>query len=668
MLPKLLGLNLALVVGLLAIGYFPALFLERKFRPFSLMERAFVALLSGYFLFQTAVAIWVTSGETVQWVNLFPFLALFLLPDWVNGTEKQKNWWPFLFPAGILGFSVWYFVHSYSSNGVDPDSYPFIDIVSYATTATGMMISGNETVFADGALYYPHLFPFSLYHFTELWTLVGISQLAGITPLFGIAFLVPVLFLLLISLGLISVGENEKRPLWLTGILIFSFLFANGKLVMGNDIFLFNILDLCGLKISLLIPILLFLWIIRGQTTLLLAFSMWLPQANILYAPVVGFLWIWVLVNEKADFFLQRPIVFWVFPALACLLYGLLLFQNPGEGNEFELLDFSTSDFLIQVFHYLREAVMNLGFQYWLPLLVLSAVFVSGRNAFLLLPFLGAKGVSKLLLPYVPLFDSFAPIIEMLIFLLLFGFVQPFLTRQMKFGGWMVFSGLFILSAIGAAGHTLTGFMDFEQIYTLMAASVFFLITFSLFNVHESRHYLANGIFPRLILGGICLMLVAKTFRFQRVLPFSNTYFSQVHQILNKTEGSKRSAYFSTKSYYPFPLHVQAGFPLLFSHADALSTPVTMLEPNNWQGTSRENQVKNFAFMMFAQNDSLYKKDGNIPSLQIRFLKHFGIRYLWMDKDYHSEVISQLLPYRKNFLRSPDKGPDFWEIEVDNLK
>lgn len=662
---QVIGLNFSLLLLLFLVGYFPARLLEKKYQPFPFSLFGFVALLTGYFLFQSIVAVTKTNGLTVQWVNFLPVLFLFFLPDKTPKFYARPIDFPFLgWMVCIVSIGSTYFTLSYAADFQNIDQYPFIDIVSYASTAIGMDFAGKETVFSDTAIFYPGRFPFGLYHFTELWTLVGIKNITGISELFSISFLIPVFYIALIAAGIYSWLQYSNRWQWYWFFLIPALLFANGKLVLSDDYFLYNILDLCGLKISLLIPLLLFLFILKDHRLLLLVFCLWLLQANILYGVGIGIFFFGIMMAEgPVKFFTSKPWSFWGVAGFTILVYGLCLFQGVSQGADFTVRSISIFDGFLKGLIYFREGVFNLGFQYWLPFWVVSAVLVNRAFFYLFIPMALAKLASKILAIFIP--PQFIVLPEILIFVSVVFIIRPLLPLAIKTGSGYFLGFIFLLCLVAGWGNALTGFMDFEQIYTLITAASFFLISAFLFT--QSSHSLVDR-FPLLrgpLIAACGIFLCVYTFRFQRVIPFSTQFFNQVSQAISNTSGSRFSAYFSVKSYYPFPLHVQAGFPLLFSFSDALSTPVTQLEPNNWLGTERESQVRNFPFMIFASEDAQFQKDGNIPALQIRFLKHFDIRYLWVDKQYKTKVLEQLQPALVKKIQAPGMEPDFWIINPD---
>lgn len=662
--------NLLLISLFGFAGYFPMLGFEKKFRQMNLNERLFVAVFMGYFIFESLVGIWTTKGATVQWANFLPFVILPFLADSTSKKTFSGNWPSFTFiPLLVLIFGSWYFVRSYAPDLVNIARYPFIDIVSYASTAFGMQFSGNETAYFDSAIYYPANSPFNLYHFTELWALVGITKLFGVTELYGISFLIPVSLLTMASLGFSVLGRSLKMSFLTLSGLVFVLLFANGKLLFFNDYFLYNVLDLCGLKISLLVPTLIFLYIIRTSNSLMLAFSLWLPQVNILFSLAVGLLWFYYLVQDRANFWKSKPLIFWLLPTLWIFLYVFLLLIHPSESQAFKLQPFQLSGWLIRSFTYFREAIFNLGINYWLPLIILSSIFYSWKNVLLLIPFGLAKLVSRLVLVlYYPALE-WSAVYESLIFVAGFWFLPSF-TSQKPEKAWLLV-GLFILCLVAGAGNYLTGFMDFEQIFTLLAAAGFTVLAFFLFASPSSE----NGRFSELVqtkIGkwvflGVCIVFIFKTFRFQRSLPYDKNFYDQISRHIENETKPRFSAYLSSKSYYPFPTHIQAGFPLLFAYSDALSTPISMLDDPNWVGTERESQILNFPLMHFSQKDSLFQMDKNSNSLILRFIKKFGIRYIWLDKNKNSPIREELFHYRKFYIESKSEGLEFWEIDPDKI-
>ena len=669
---KVFVLNVLILCLLATIGYLPARWVERKTGSFRLETRAFVSLILGYFLVETFIGIGFTKGNTVQWFNLLPFFILVFLPD-----AMAKNQWkaaPVKALAGPLVaflFAIFYFAKSYSTDLQTIDRYPFIDIVSYASTAFGMALSGAETVFFDTAIFYPERVGFGLYHFTELWFTAGLTKLLGITELYAISLLVPVFFAGLVAFGLNALGADFEMPWWTKTCLITALCFANAKLLIHEDLFFYNMLDLCGLKISLIIPLFAFLYLLKDRPLVLIAFSFWLPQVNILlvFAWAIG-LALYSMQNIRQLKTAFAP-VHWVAFGVFALGMVLLLVLNPlssagPAGDQFTLGKAVSSSFT-----YFREAVFNLGINYWAPFVVVSAMVVSARNILLLVPFTVAKA-SSWLLGHSPfrLGQEFAAVPEILIFfsvlLVINLFVKIYSPRVLL--GFLI---LFCLSCIGGVGLAATGFMDFEQIYTLYACALFFLFAFFLFKPSERTrgilHYMEVGRYKWLIAGILLIVITYRTFRWQRTLPFDAAFYSQISQVLAASGSPAYAAYFSTKPYYPFPLHIQAGFPLLFQHGTAISTPITMLEDSSWKHTERVGHVEALPFSVFSREDSVFQKDKNLGTLQTRFIQQNRLGFAWVDANYPQSRRKYIQPAVKQRFVSQKEGLEFWVIDLRKL-
>lgn len=671
MLFKVFALNAFILLGFGLIGYWPMVVFKRRFSPLCLSERLFISVLFGFFIFESLIAIWFSKGATVQWANFLPFLLLPFLPNSKEeNSESSKGLSIALVPLLVLVFGSWYFVSSYAPDLKSLNRYPFIDLVSYSSTAFGLQFSGNETAFFDSSIYFPDKSEFNLYHFTELWALVGISNLFGVTHLYGISFLIPVCLLVVAAMGFAALAQRLKIPFLISTGLVIAILFANGKLLFFNDAFLYNVLDLCGLKISLIIPVLIFLYIIRSNNSLALCFSLWLPQVNILLTISVGLFWCYQILKDKTTFWKKKPLVFWLLPIGLAFLYISLLLTHPSESQSFPLHTFNVSGWLIRSFSYFREALFNLGINYWLPLILLSSLFHSWKYSLVLIPFGLVKIISKFVfIIYAPAVE-WSAIYESLIFVVGCWFL-PLPFENYKTSSCWIFCGLMILCLIAGAGNFLTGFMDFEQIFTLLAASGFTILAFLLFSpsTFENRKLSSFGKSPlgNWLFLGICMGLIFMTFRFQRSLPFDQKFYSDISKYLEAQSGPRFSAYLSSKSFYPFPTHIQAGFPLLFTYSDAISTPISMLEDLNWVGTEREGQIRKFPMMLFSQNDSAFKRTGNSTDLALRFLKKYAIRYVWIDQNKVSPIRNALLSARITLFESKTENLEFWVIDPNLL-
>jgi hypothetical protein len=154
-----------------------------------------------------------------------------------------------------------------------------------------------------------------------------------------------------------------------------------------------------------------------------------------------------------------------------------------------------------------------------------------------------------------------------------------------------------------------------------------------------------------------------KTFRFQRVLPFDTQFYKQIEVTIFNETGDFRSAYFSSRRYSPFPLHIKAGFPLLFNWSSAVSTPVTMFEDSSWRGKNIEWHVRAFPFYSFCKSKPEFNEKRDVPSMQAAFLKKYAIRYLWMDGDYDQKKMNFLEKAVQKKVKSEKDKMEFWIID-----
>jgi hypothetical protein len=656
-----------LVTGL--AGYFPARLIERKSGADGWVSRIFLALISGYFILESLYAIRVTTGFTMQWLNFLPFLMICFLPD-VNKNPVEmhrQNKRLLLIPVGILIFSCWYFTRSYSSDLLHLDHYPFIDVVSYASSAYGMKFSGTEVSFADAALYYPGQTRLNLYHFTDLWAAGGISELFQLPELRSLCFYVPVFFLTLMAAGLVTLPGSQKIPSVYLGILILAVCFANGKLLFAQDYFLLSVLDLHGIKLSLIIPVFLFLFRLRHHPQILLAFLLWLPQVNILLAVAMAFgLGIYTFRNMKSIRNLYSVPVVVGYVVFAIVFLFLLKTGSGPETAGPEKIPFSFVLALKTTFLYLRESLFNLWFNYWAVFVVLAAL-VNNRNALVLVvPYLVAKVISKIAVLLLPVSTEWMAGPEVLMALCILYFLEKRYPVLPLFTGFAT-AILSLLCLTGAIGYSLTHFMDFEQIYTLVSGTCFLIAAFALFIPLEGRSGFLDSVGLskfKWIAGSLVLGVVTwKTFRFQRVLPFDTQFYKQIEITIFNEEGDFRSAYFSSRRYSPFPLHIKAGFPLLFNWSSAVSTPVTMFEDSSWQGKNIEWHVRAFPFYSFCKSKPQFNEKQDVALMQADFLKKYAIRYLWVDGDYDQKKINFLEKAVQKKVKSEKDKMEFWIID-----
>jgi hypothetical protein len=656
---------------LAVIGFLPAKLVQKKTNQKGVVFLLFCSLLFGYFLFESVVAVVFTKGVTVQWLSFIPFLLLFFIPRIKNEKKKPESDLSYLLlPLVLFLFSSWYFLKSYSYDLQSFNKYPFIDIISYACNSLAMGLSGNETSVASGTIYYPELFRFNLYHFTELWAIVGICKILPITETYAICFILPVFFITLIGFGIAALGKNLKIPFYALTAIGLALCFANGKLLLFNDVFLYSFLDLGGLKISLLFPLLILFWLLKDNTPLVLAFGLLLPQTNTLYflllATSTGFYVLYNLRNLKNAI----PNYIFIGYAIFALSFLFILFTNSEGSESFPIKNFSVLQVIAETFSYFREAVFNLGINYWGVFILGSALVISWKNILLIIPFFVSKTSLKIFCMLWPIDQKLVSIGEVLIFLLVLFFLN-WKVKILNKNFFYSFLVLFTLCGFAGIGHTYTGHLDFEQIFTLFACALFPVLVLFLFEekVKEKSVLDILGIarFKWIVLSFILILVSYKTIRFQRSLPFEKDFYDEISKSIQPDKGQKFSAHFTTKKMYPFPLHVQAGFPLLFEHATALSTTVTLLNDNSWQKTERSAQVKNYPFYIFSTKDSIFQKDKNISQLQNRFIKHFKIKYLWIDPKFdQTQIAIPEIAIQKKIVSKMD-GEEFWIISPEML-
>ncbi len=662
LLLKALLLNLAVLLPTGLAGWLPTRFLESRTGGFSPAFRLFSALFLGFILIQTVFALWVTRGLTMQLLNLIPFGLLAFLPRQPSLAQPARPLPEVWMPAGVLLISVLYFVRSYAGNWLETDHYAFIDLVSYAASAYGMGQAGAEVSFSDTALYFPGLSRLNLYHFTELWFTRLIALASGETELWVVCFVLPVFLLVLLATGVQAAAPELPRPFLL--VLTIAIIFSFGKLAFAHDIFFYHVLDLCGIKISLIIPAFLFLLGLRGEKNIWPAFALILLQINILLGVLVALLAIPAFLTllrqpRKADL-LRMGSVF----ALTGIAFLLLLRAGGQSTGGPDPLPFSGSAVVHTFFLYSREAFFNLGFNYWLPFLALAALFRSRLFALLPLPYAIAKVAGKGLVFLLPGFATWQAGAEVVFCLTGLWLLNRRLLHFSSLTEWGA-AAILLLCAVGSVGYALTGFMDFEQIYTLTACSFFFILCLHLFLLPLNPAYPPILNLPRqnLWLAAGLLALVAGTFRLQRVLPFDTAFRNQIREEAGTVT---RSAYFSTKKYSPFPLHVKAGFPLLYDFPDAHSTPVTQFEDSSWQGKDIAWHVRLYPFYRFCG------LSGNrilTPQQQkIRFLQQFNIRFVWVDSGYPGEKLAFLEPSVLKKWKSEKDQKELWKIDPARLR
>lgn len=666
LLAEIICLNFAFVLFACLLGWFPARWLVDRMESTGASFRYFASIFFGFLILQSVWAIWYTRGLTMQWLNLLPLLFLFFLPKKADQPGKSFQFSlrePIILSCLLLICSV-YFIRSYSHDFTSIDRYPFVDLVTYAASAYGMGQSGSEVYFSDMALYYPSASKLDLYHFTELWFVRMASDLSGQTELWIVCFILPVFSIALLVSGLMAIPETRKMPGWLLFLLIFSFCFTFGKLLFFKDPFLYHVLDLFGQKLSLIIPALIFLFLLRKHRELFAAFMLLLPQINILLAIPVAMLAIY--------WFFFRPLkgsrfpssVTWALYALFGVIFMVVWFAGRSDSPAGpEMLPFSFEKAVLTFFQYSREALFNQGFLYWSPFLYLAAIFRSRVYTLLLIPFFLAKAIGKLIPEINSGFSNLVPAIEFLLCLPWLWWINRRLIHFPNFVPKLLLV-LFSLCFIAALGYAVSGFMDFEQIYTLIACSLFFLFSFGLFLLPVPEKY------PPLLrfqgaeyLLGLCLIaLSVKTFRYQRVLPFDSGFYGQ---ILKEAAPLSRSVYFTGKHFSPFPLHVKAGFPLLFYYPDAHSTPVTQFEDSSWKGKNIAWHVKKYPFYYFCSLPESQEKPLQVNVLD--FIRKNGIRFAWVDKSYPQEKLKYLRPFAEKIWQSEKDKTALWKLIPEKI-
>ena len=661
---------------MLAAGYFPMKILERRYRKFSLADAIFCSLILGYFLFESLFAIWLTGGYTSQWINLLcifspVFLSISPQPNQYDSEKAQPAFTIAFFLFLIIAISL-YFLKSYSDDFIRIGKAPFIDLASYACTSYGIRNSGFESPVFGSLLFFPEKRAFGFYHFSELWFNAGICSLSKVSDMFAFLFFTSPFLILLTSAGLFSLGSKLIKSKILLAALVLAVIGSNGKLILGNDHFLFNALDLCGIKISLLVPLLAFLHLIRKNHGLLLSFSCLAIQSNILYLPWTGFLWFFLLKSYKS----KRTFSLWLMgiPILnMVLLAALLIAAGSAAGSSTDLtFVFPTPlQVVIQTFTYFREAVFNLGFNYWLPFIIISGIFINRSNLILLAPFLSGKILWRLVQMAINPPEIYNSIGETGFFLLAFAISFRYLSQSKKNLIPLLLGGIFLLCLFGGAGHVITGHMDFEQLYTLATVAVYTLLSIGLFTGNSESSGLVSiekvAKFRHEIMAVLLLMLLFKTYRLQRSIPFDEEFYRKAGDMMEPINDNLRSACYLNKPLFPFPLHVQAGIPLLTRFPDAISTPMNIFSDSSWQRSSRAAQVHQLPLYIFSTMDEKFKEDGNQINLELRFLQKFKIRFIWVERNVKSETLSIIRRCRIKSIGTKGENMELWEINPDGI-
>lgn len=670
MLLSLLLQNLIVSLLLLAVGS-PLVWLLRKKLPLENGAQAiFLSLFLGFFLFETGTALFFTHGKTLQLLNFLPLVSLFFLPRKANQSGWEK--WELkdgLYPLLTLFLGSVYFLKSYAPDFQQFTRQPFIDLISYGSTAFSLGQSGIETAAFQRSLFFPDQTGLGLYHFAELWFSVGVGRLLQLSETYVVSLILPVQLLIWMLVGLI--GNARKMPGYLVFLLALALPFANYKTLLGSDIFLYNFLDLTGLKIGLLWVSLLALWQMQENPKAFFGLALLLPQENVLYALVLPFLLIGFQQAFRLPFriFFQMPILL-LLGAMA-LCGGLLLafFGQKSGTHSLSIHSFTMLDWLSKSAVYFREGAFNLGFAYWWPAFLLLGVLYDRRVLIPLLAFLLAKSTGIGLGKWSEI-SPYRALLETALFALILWISSRFQLARFPRIGYVLFRVIAALSVVGGLGNVATGHMDFEQIFSLFSCAVFPVFLALVFLRRDGNE---TGLFPRfpasfrpyvLVLSLSLLSLF--TFRWQRVEPFDASYFQSVRELMETTPAPHYAAYLSNRKLYPFPLHIQAGIPLLWQHGSAISTPLHVWEDNSWQGTEREAQVLELPFALFTGG----KKPATTEDLvraKLAFLRKFQIRILWVDKGYQSPLLTQIQSAITHRLASSANSPDFLILNPDLL-
>jgi len=666
LLLQILLINVLALVFAAGVGWLPARMLRLKSCNQNLGAGFFHAVLLGFILTQSLYAIWITRGLSMQWLNFLPFIILAGMPS--RNSLKQNGFADYRRDLLITGIMLLicslYFLRSYSHDFIHIDRYPFIDLVSYAASAYGMGQSGSEVYFSDMALYYPGLSRLDLYHFTELWFVRLVCDLSGQTELWVVCFILPVFSICLLVAALLSLPETRKQPAWLMFILVFSFCFAFGKLLFFEDAFLFHVLDLFGQKISFIIPLLLFLWSLRLDRHLFLSFLLILPQVNILLGVPVAVLAAAGFFFFPGEKFRIPPLKIWVlYFVYAAGFFTLLSLGKGQDSGSLQAMPFSFGKAVSTFFQYGREALYNLGFLYWSPFLLLAGLFRNRIYILVLIPFFAGKAVGKLLPEISPSLVAFIPGLEWVAGVAVLFWIN---RRYTRFPGLTeyLFLLIFFLCGAGALGYAFSGFMDFEQIYTLMATSLFFIFAFVLFILPVPEKYppLLRFRYKDLVLVILLLALTFKTFRYQRALNFDQAFYNNIRK---EAAPVSRSIFFTGKRYAPFPLHVKAGFPLLFYYPDAHSTPVTQFEDSSWRGKNIAWHVMQYPFYHFCTQPENSRNSLSDNTLQ--FIRKNGIRFVWIDETYPESRLGYLKPFVKREWKSSGDKLTLWKLRLEEI-
>lgn len=670
MLFSLLFQNLITALLMALCGYPLAKFLRERGAAENSLQVLFLSLFLGFFLFETGVAIYFTQGKTLQWLNLFPLFYCCYQPKVRNLTEEKVSLASLAYSFGVLVLGSVYFLTSYAPDWCQFTRQPFIDLISYGSTAFSLGQSGIETAAFQRALFFPEQTGLGLYHFVELWFSVGIARIFSVSETYVIALILPVQLLVWISVGLL--GHAKSSSSLIAFFLSLALPFANYKTLLGNDVFLYNFLDLTGLKIGLLWVSLMVLWQIRKNPALFLGICLLLPQENILYAMVTPFLFLGYLqvTNGSIRMFFNRPFLILLSALLVCGLSLLLTLGQKSGTHSLDVEAFSMGDWLLKTAVYFREGSFNLGILYWWPAFLLGGLFFDKRFHLPLAAFVLAKILGKgfVLASHLELVQ---PLVEAGGFLLFLYLTSRFTEWQLPPLAYRIFVILLGLATVGAFGNVATGHMDFEQIFSLFSCAVFpvfFAITLLSGDQENGwlSAYVPSGL-NRLLLSAVFLVLSIMTFRWQRVEGFEAPFYQLVKSEMASSKGPHLSAYLSDRKLYPFPLHIQAGLPLLLEDGSAISTPIHIWDDSSWQGTEREGQVQELPFALFTQGVRPMDHSA-IRKAQVSFLRRFQIRFLWMDPACKSSSLTdQIRPAIRREIRPKGNGPVFLVLDPGRL-
>lgn len=672
MLFRLIVENLATTGILLLFGGPVIFFLKGRIPAQNSLHQVFLALVSGFFLFESSVAILSTKGATVQWLNLLPFVYLFTRPRQFHSDAQPPvpySW--LLIPlAGMVAGSL-YFLKSYASGFTEFDRQPFIDLISYSGTAFSIGQSGIENASFQKALFFPAQTGLGVYHFTELWFSSGIARILGISETYVVSIILPVQILVMMISGILGESREKNWPQLPVLILGLALPFANYKTLFGDDVFLYNFLDLTGLKVGLLWVTLLFLWRFRGYGPSFFSLALLLPQENILFVPLVALLYlcfIWLhSLSVRELFSHQLPVLYAIFAGTGLLI--LFLFTKKGTGHDVNWMAFTAMEGLSKSSVYFREGVFNLGLFYWWPALLVFVLFYEKRYVFFIVAVLGGKIAGKGLGMGIGSGDGLIPVVEIVVFFLVLWLTDNrfrFINRTI----WGLLFILLILCFIGGIGNAATHHMDYEQIFSIFSCAVFpVAVVLGLIHLQSENGLLT---FPVLIRwrtwlsSSILLMLTLFTFRWQRVESFDLSFYREVKDVLRSDPSPHFAGYLSIRKLYPFPAHIQAGLPLMMEDCSMISTPLNVWEDKSWAGTERESQVLELAYSIFSNGRQPQNRADDMR-LKTSFLKTYQIRYLWKDKGYPDDFLRLIQPAVLKIVNPGSSGPSFIVIDPTRL-